>query len=69
MYLAVRRIVARKPRRRCRVSSVLPVLLVELVALAREGVDAALVVDQQLRAVEDHDVVLERHPFGIAVLN
>ena len=44
-------------------------LLVELVALAREGVDAALVVDQQLRAVEDHDVVLEGHPFCVAVLN
>jgi hypothetical protein len=26
------------------------------------------VVDQELRGVEDHDVVLERHSFGIPVL-
>ena len=43
-------------------------LFVELIALAGQRVDAALVVDQQLRAVEDHDVVLERHPLGVAVL-
>jgi hypothetical protein len=44
------------------------VILVEVVALSGQGVDAALVVDHQTRLVEDHDVVLERHAFRVSVL-
>ena len=64
----MRSIEARKSGRRGGVSAVLAVILVEVVALAGQGVDAALVIDHQTRFVEDHDIVLEWHPFGVSVL-